>query len=167
MKSDQTRLDNTEETLLQNNVLLSLFSKREVYQNNEQVFMCFVKCFSENKDETIFHGPLAIGLFAREPLLLPNFNFELKIIRSSQALYLINTAGLISEALILNAFVFTRQVAMSDNWIKNFKSGLLREPAIFYSNEELPKTFFPRSSLIKKIIFKHNNSNYWHCYESE
>ena len=97
--------------------------------------------FQKDKDEFTFYGPLAIGLFACETLLLPNVNLRLKLIRSSPAFYMIDTGGLNSEALILEACLFTRQVAISDNWMRSFKSRLLREPAIFYYNEELPKTF--------------------------
>ena len=54
---------------------------------------------------------------------------------------MIDSGGLNSEALILEACLFTRQVAISDNWMRSFKNRLLREPAIFYYNEELSKTF--------------------------
>ena len=41
----------------------------------------------------------------------------------------------------MEACLFTRQVGISDNWMRSFKSRLLRETAILYYNEELPKTF--------------------------
>ena len=91
--------------------------------------------FKKDQDEFTFYGPLAIGLFACETLLLPNVNLRLKLIRSSPAFYMIDTGGLNSEAIILEACLSTRQVAISDNWMRNFKSRLLREPAIFYYNE--------------------------------
>ena len=37
--------------------------------------------FQKDKDEFTFYGPLAIGLFACETLLLPNVNLRLKLIR--------------------------------------------------------------------------------------
>ena len=107
----------------------------------------------------LFYGPLAIGLIACETLLLPNFKLRLKLIRSSPAFYMIDTGGLTSEALILEACLFTRQVAISDNWMRSFKSRLLREPAVFYYNEELyQRLSFPqdRTSLYKKIYFQTN-----------
>ena len=112
--------------------------------------------FQKDKDEFTFYGPLAIGLFACETLLLPNVNLRLKLIWSSPAFYMIDTGGLNSEAIILEACLFTRQVAISDNWMRSFKSRLLREPAIFYYNEELPKTFiFPagQNQFIQENIF--------------
>ena len=99
---------------------------------------------------------MAIGLFACETLLLPNVNLRLKLIRSSPAFYMIDTGRLNSEALILEACLFTRQVAISDNWMRSFKSRLLREPAIFYYNEELPKTFIipaGQNQFIQENIF--------------
>ena len=45
----------------------------------------------------------------------------------------------------MEACLFTRQVLVSDNWMRSFKSRLLREAAIFHYNEELPKTFFIRA----------------------
>ena len=110
----------------------------------------------KDKDEFTFYGPLAIGLFACEPLVLPNVNLRLKLIRYSPAFYMIDTGGLNSEALILEACLFTRQVAISDNWMRSFKSRLLREPAIFCNNEELPKTFIipaGQNQFIQENIF--------------
>ena len=78
--------------------------------------------FQKAKDEFTFYGPLAIGLFACETLLLPNVNLKLKLIRSSPSFYMIDTRGLISEALILEACLFIRQVAISDNWMRSFKN---------------------------------------------
>ena len=75
---------------------------------------------------------------------------------------MIDTGGLNSEAIILEACLFTRQVAISDNWMRSFKSRLLREPAIFYYNEELRKTFIipaGQSVYTRKYIFKQANSN--------
>ena len=69
---------------------------------------------------------------------------------------MIDTGGLNSEDLILEACLFTRQVAISDNWIRSFKSRLLRELALFYYNEELPKTFnspVGQNQIIQEIIF--------------
>ena len=59
--------------------------------------------FRKDPDEFTFDAPLAIGLFACETLLLPNVNLRLKLIRSSPALYMIDTGGLNSEAIILEA----------------------------------------------------------------
>ena len=115
--------------------------------------------FQKDKDEFTFYGPLAIGLSACETLLLPNVNLRLKLMRSSSAFYMIDTGGLNSEAIILEACLFSRQVAISDNWMISCKSRLLREPAILYYNEELPKRLsFPldRTSLYKKIYFQTN-----------
>ena len=112
--------------------------------------------FQKDKDEFIFYGPLAIGLFACETFLLPNVTVRLKLIRSSPAFYMIDTGGLNSEAIVLEACLFTRHVAISDNWMRSFKSRLLREPAIFYYNEELPKTFIipaGQNQFIQENIF--------------
>ena len=115
--------------------------------------------FQKDKDEFTFYGPLAIVLFACETLLLPNVNLRLKLIRSSPALYMIDTGGLNSEALILEACLFARQVAISDNWMRSFKSRLLRETAIFYYNEEITKPFIiptGQNQFKKKIYFQTN-----------
>ena len=80
---------------------------------------------------------------------------------------MIDSGGLNSEAIILESCLFTRQVAISDekfqkqrsfksNWMRSFKSRLLREPAIFYYNEELPKTFIipaGQNQFIQENIF--------------
>ena len=103
------------------------------------------------------------GLFACENSLLSNFNLRLKLIRSSPAFYMIDTGGLNSEAIILETCPFSRQVAISDNWMRSFKSRLLREPAILYYNEDFPKTFIipagQNQFIQKKYIFKQANSN--------
>ena len=69
---------------------------------------------------------------------------------------MIDTGGLNSEAIILGACLFTRQVAISDNWMRSFKSRLLREPAIFYYKEDFPKTFIipaGQNQFIQEKIF--------------
>ena len=112
--------------------------------------------FQKDKDEFNFYGSLAIGLFACETLLFPNVNLRLKLIRSSPAFYMIDTGRLNSEAIILEACLFNRQVAISDNWMRNFKSRLLREPANFYYKEELPKMFIihaGQNQFIQENIF--------------
>ena len=59
---------------------------------------------------------------------------------------------------IFRSLPFSRQVAISDNWMKNFESGLLREPAIFYYNDELRMFIIPvgQNQFIPKLYFQLN-----------
>ena len=60
----------------------------------------------KRKDGFTFYGPLALRLFSLETLLLTNVNLRLKIIRSSPSFYMIQTAGLNSDALIIWSLYF-------------------------------------------------------------
>ena len=90
--------------------------------------------------EIVCYGRLQADVFSSDRLLLPNVNVRIKLLHSRPDFYLISdTNG--AYAKIVEASLFTRQVAVDEGIVKSIKSHLVSKPVGYNYFEQLLKTF--------------------------
>ena len=107
------------------------------------------------KEEIVCYGRLHADVFTCDKLLLPNVNVRIKLIRSRPSFYLISDLDNV-QAKIIEASIFTRQVAVDDSYFGKIKSTLAVEPARYNYFEQIPKTYIiPRgqNQFIQENVF--------------
>ena len=102
------------------------------------------EAFKERKktgtqEETNCYGRLQADIFTSYKLLLPNVNARVKLIRSRPSFYLISDLDNV-QAIIIEASIFTTQVAVEESYFRKIKSTLAVEPAQYNYFEQVPKT---------------------------
>ena len=88
-----------------------------------------------------YYGKLAVDLFTCDKLLIPNTNVRIRLIRSRPNFYTLGKVEDNIHAEIVEASLFSRQVAVEEKCLRNIHQGLLREPARYNFSEVLGKTF--------------------------
>ena len=88
-----------------------------------------------------YYGKLAVDLFTCDKLLIPNTNVRIRLNRSRPNFYTLGKVEDNIHAEIVEASLFSRQVAVEEKCLRNIHQGLLREPARYNFSEVLGKTF--------------------------
>ena len=103
-----------------------------------------------------YYGKLAVDLFTCEKLLLPNTSVRIRLVRSRPNFYVLGNPEDNIHAEIIEASLFTRQVAVDDKSMRKIQQNLLREPARYNFSEVLGKTFIipnGQNQIIQENIF--------------